>query len=128
MAHDIFGGGLDRDVDAMGERLEVEGRCPRIVQDDHRAGSVRGFHDRRNVLHLEGLRARRLGEHDPCLLGDEALDTCPDQGVVIDGGDAEPLQHIVAEAPVRAIDGVSDKNFVARRHEGKQRRRDGGKA
>ncbi len=31
VAADIFGAGLDRDVDAFLERLEIEWRCPGIV-------------------------------------------------------------------------------------------------
>ncbi len=34
----IFGGGLDRHIDAVGERLEVERRRPGVVQDHDRAG------------------------------------------------------------------------------------------
>ena len=37
MAADIFGGGLDRQVHAMLEGLEVQRRCPGIVDQDRRA-------------------------------------------------------------------------------------------
>ena len=73
MAADIFRRCLDRDIGAMGERLEIERRRPGIVENDHRSGSMRGLGDGRNVLHLECLRARRFGEHDLGLLGDESL-------------------------------------------------------
>ena len=73
MAADIFRRRLDRHVGAMGERLEIERRRPSVVENDHRAGCMRGLGDGRNVLHLESLRAGRFGEHDLRLLGDELV-------------------------------------------------------
>ena len=128
MTHDIFGGGLDRYVGAVRERLEIERRRPRVVQNDNSAARMRRLGDGRNVLHLEGLRAWRLGEHHFGVVGDELVDAGADQRIVIGGFDAEPLQHVVAEAPGGAIDAVGDQDLVTGRHEGEQRRGDGREA
>src|SRR5215510_3616206 len=71
VAGDELGRGLDRYIDPMREWLEEERRGPGVVEDHHDARVVGGLGDSRYVLHLESLRAWRLGEHDPRLLGDE---------------------------------------------------------
>ena len=43
MTDDIFGGGLDRDVDPVRERLEEERRRPGVVHDHHGACFMRGL-------------------------------------------------------------------------------------
>src|SRR5215471_11943619 len=58
MTADIFGCSLDGNICTVGKRLEVKRRCPGIVQNDHRAGSMGWSGDRRNVLDLERLRTR----------------------------------------------------------------------
>ncbi len=128
MADDIFGGGLDRDIDPVGERLEEQRRRPGIVHDDHGAGLMRGFGDRWDVLHLEALRAGRLGEHHLGPVAEQILDRRADQRVVINGSDAEPPQHVIAEAPRRLIDAVGDEHLVAARDESEQRGGDGRQA
>ena len=55
-------------------------------------------------------------------------DRAADQWVVIGGLDAEPLQHVIAEAPRRPIDAVRDEHLVAGRHESEQRGGDGRQA
>ena len=68
----------------MGERFEKQRRRPSVVEDDHGARGMRGLGDGRNVLHLEGLRARRFGEDDLRFLGDELLDARANERVVVD--------------------------------------------
>ena len=63
MAAEIFGAGLDRQIDAVIERAEIERRRPGIVHQHQRAFGVRGRGDRRDVLHLEAQRAGRFDEH-----------------------------------------------------------------
>ena len=128
MATDIFRRRLNGHVGTMGERLEIERRRPSIVENDHRAGSVRGLGDGRDVLHFESLRAGRFGENDFRLLGDELCDVGTDAGVVIGDRDAEPLQHVVAKSPRRTIDAVHDEQLVARGKESEKRGGDGRKA
>jgi hypothetical protein len=62
VAADVLRDRLDRDVDAERERLEVERRGPGVVEEDQRARGVRDLGDRRDVLDLEGERARALAE------------------------------------------------------------------
>ena len=63
MAGEIFGAGLDRDVDAMGVGREEERRRPGVVDDDAGAARVRNLGDRGNILDFERLRAGRFGQH-----------------------------------------------------------------
>ena len=53
MAADIFGAGLDRQVDAFFQRLEIERARPGVVHQHQRAVLVRDRGDGRDVLHLE---------------------------------------------------------------------------
>ena len=53
MAPDIFCGGLDRQVDAMGQRLEIDRRRPAVVDHHGDAARLGQFGDRRHVLNLE---------------------------------------------------------------------------
>ena len=97
MAGRIFRRGVDRDVDAMVERAEIERRRPGVVHHDDRAACMRGLGDRRNVLHLERVGARRFGEHDLGVRLHQRGDAGADMRVVILDLDAEPLQHRVGE-------------------------------
>ncbi len=63
MAGEIFGAGLDREIDAALMRREEQRRRPGVVHDDADAARVRDLGDGRNVLHFEALRARRLDQH-----------------------------------------------------------------
>ena len=112
----------------MREGLEVEGRGPGVVGDDHGSGRVRGFSDRRQVLDLEGDRARALAEHDPGLGPDQLSDAMADQGVVVGGLDAEAAQRVVGEASGRGVDGIDDEQVVAGLEQGQEGRGDGGLA
>ena len=58
MADDVLSGGLDRDVDAVGERLEEVSTRPCVVHGDDRARIVCHLGDRRDVHDLEGQRTR----------------------------------------------------------------------
>ena len=65
VADDVFGRGVDRDIDPVLERAEQVGRGPGVVHQDLGASLVRRGRDRRHVLHLEGQRARRFAVDDP---------------------------------------------------------------
>ena len=64
MAADVFGRGVDRHVDAVLERAEQVGRAPGVVHQHLGAVAVRHRGDRRDVLHLEGQRARQFAIDD----------------------------------------------------------------
>src|SRR5215467_10523470 len=57
-----LGRSLDRHIGAMSEGFEKERRRPGVVDDHDRARLMRSLGDRRNVLHLESLRAWGFGE------------------------------------------------------------------
>ena len=63
VAADIFGRRLHRQIDAMSERVEMQGRCPGVVHNDGGAALMCDLRDRRNVLHLERKRAGTFQEH-----------------------------------------------------------------
>ncbi len=54
----IFGRGMDGNVHAEIERLEVKRGGPRIVHHDDGAALVRFFNDGRNILHFKRVRRR----------------------------------------------------------------------
>ena len=60
VAGEIFGSGLDREVDAVGVRREEQRRRPGVVEDDAGAAGVRSLGDRRNILHFERLGTGNL--------------------------------------------------------------------
>ncbi len=113
MATDIFGAGLDREVDAFLECAEIERRCPGIVHQHDRAAGMGGSGNRRDVLHFERQRARRLDEHCAGVGLDQCVDAAADQRIVVGGGDAVAFEQAVAELARRQIDAVGHQDVVA---------------
>ena len=66
-----------------------------------------------------------LGEHHLGVGLEQLLDAGANQRIVIGGLDPEPLQHVVAEPPRRAVDAVGDEHMVSRREKGEEGRGDG---
>ena len=128
MAAEIFRAGLDRNVGATLVRREEQGRRPGIVHQHHRAAGMGHLGDGRDVLHLEALRAGRLGEHGCGVRPHQRADVAADQRVVIGGLDAEALEYGVAVLACRAVDGIGHQQVVAGLQAGLQRDHDGGKA
>ena len=81
---------------------------------------MRGRGDRGNVLDLERLRARRLGEHDLGVGPHQGGDAFADCGIVVGGLDPHPLQSHVGERARRPINGIGHQHVIAgaqRRHQ-----------
>ncbi len=74
---------------------------------------MRGFSQGRHVLHLECLRAGRLGEYHLGLVGDQLGNTGTDDRIVIRRFYTEPPQYVVAEPARRTIDGIGYEDLVA---------------
>ena len=90
MPADVLGHGLDHDVDAVGERIEVKGAGPGVVHEDNGTVPVCGRGDCRDVRYFEGMGPRSLGI-DRHRLGPEHLgDAGPDRGIEIGHLDPEP--------------------------------------
>jgi hypothetical protein len=87
---------------------ETQRRGPGIVEHDERAFGVRDCRDRGHILHFEGKRARRLGEHQPRVRSEFAFDGRARQRIVVTHFDAEELELVVAEASRRTIDRIGD--------------------
>ena len=128
MADDVFRRRLDRNVDAVLERLVEDAGAPGVVDDHDRARRVRRFGDGRHVGHFEGEGARRLDIDDPRALIDQFGDAAADQGIEIGGLDAEPAEEAVAEAPRGAVDVVRHQDTVAGLDEGEDGGVDRGQA
>ncbi len=134
----VFGRRLDRDIDAVPERLEVmdppgvvhhhldaPGGLPRRAMRMR----MRRARDRRDVLHLEGVAARAFGVHDRGVRAQQRGDAGPvDQRIVETRLDAEPLQHALGEIARRAVDAVRHQQVVAGLQERQQRRGHRGEA
>ena len=123
MAAEIFGAGVNRQIDAEVERAEIERRRPGIVHQHQRALGMRGFGDGGDVLHLEAERARRFGEHHARVRLHQCGNAAADQWIVIGGRHAEPGQDLVAESARRSIGAVGDEHMLARAHHRKNRGR-----
>ena len=104
---------LDLHVHAVLERAEVERRGPRVVQDHERAAVARRGGDRRDVLDLERLRARRLEVHHPGVRTDQGGDPRADQRVVEGDVHAEAREDQRAELARRAVDRVGHQKVVS---------------
>ena len=122
---DVFGSGLNRQVDAFGECLEVQRRRPGVVHQDGQAALVRSGGDGGNVLHFQGLRARRLDEDRARVRPEHAGDAGADQRIVIGRLDPEPGQHAVAERAGGAVGAVGDEKVLPALECRQQRGRDG---
>ena len=105
-------------------RREEQGRRPGVVHQHDQVARMRHRCDRRNVLHLEGERAGRLGEHRTRIRLEQARDVCAEQRIVVGRLDAEFLQHAVAEIPRRPVDRVRYQQVIAGLQAGEQRNRD----
>jgi hypothetical protein len=108
-------------------RREQQRRRPGVVHEHDRAVPVRRRGDRRDVLHLEGLRTRGLGEHRRRVRPQQRLDAGAERRVVIGRRDAEGLEHAVAELARRPVDRIRYEEVVAGLEAGHQGERDRGK-
>ena len=123
MAANILGRGMDRHVDPMLERAEEVRGAPGVVHQHLGAVPVGDCRDRRNVLHLEGQRARRLAIDDFGVGLDQLADALADQRIVIGRLDSAFLQNTLAEIARRPIGRVDHQAMVAGAQQGLQWRR-----
>ncbi len=130
MADDVFGGGVDRHVDAVLKRRKQPRRGPGVVHQHRGAAVVRYRRNRRHVLHLEGQRARRFDIDDFGVGPHQPGDALADQRVVIGRLDTAAGQHIVAEIARRPVHRIDHQHVVAglqaRLQRGGDRRQPGG--
>ena len=84
--------------------------------------------DRRNVLHAERERPRRLSEHESRVRPEVTLDRGARQGIVVRNFDAETSQVVVAEAARGSVDSVGDESVVAGLEQREQRQRGRGES
>lgn len=113
MARGIFGGGVNGDIDAEIERLEIKRRRPGIVHGHHAIMPVSDVSDQPDILNLEGVGTRRFQMHELRIWSDKRLDASPDRGIVILHLHAQLLQHGVAETAGGEIDGINDQRMIA---------------
>ena len=110
MARRVFGRRVDRDIDAVIERAEEEGRGPGVVH--HHIGThgmgLRG--NGRNILHLEGARAWSLHKNNPRVLSHLRGNARTDTGIVELVLDSKTCQHAFAAGAGRAVHPVGSSN------------------
>ncbi len=82
---------------------------------------MRGRGDGGDVLHVEGLRSRRLDQYRARVGADQGADAGADGGVVIGRLDAHPPEHRVAIMARRLIGGVGDEEVIAGADGGRDR-------
>ena len=128
VAADVLRAGVQRDVRAACKRRKAQRRRPRVVEHHQRALGVRDFGNCRDVLHFEGERSGRLGEHDARVLSELALDRRARQRIVVAHFDTEALELIVAEAPRRTVHRIGDEHVIAGARRAEERQRDGGES
>ena len=101
------------DIAAMGEDVEVAPARPGVVDDNERAGFMRGLGDRRHVLHFHRLRVRAFAIDDARRGTNEGRDGSAQQRVIIFDDDAPVLEQRVAEGAHRRIDAVYHQEMIA---------------
>ena len=114
-----------------GRAAEEERARPGVVHQHDRALGMRRRGDRRDVLHLEGERARCFGEHSARIRLHQKGDAIAGARIVIGRRHAVARQHGVAECARRAVDAVGHQQVVAglqhREQRDRNRREAGGR-
>ena len=119
---DIFGAGLNDEVDAMVERTEKKRGGPGIIHEHDRAFVVRGLRDRVDILNLEGKRAWRF-QIDSTRVGlNQRGDLGADYWIVESCIDAKAWEDLLAEGPCRPVRGIGHEQMVAGFDDRQQRR------
>ena len=89
---------------------------------------MRGRHDRRDVLHLEGQRAGRLADDEAGLVAQALGDAPADARLVEFDLDVPAPDGLAQEAPDRSVDAVGDQHVPAGIRLGQDRQGHRGKA
>ena len=113
VAGEIFGAGVNREIDSMRMGREEQGRRPGVVEDNADIFLMRGGGDGGHILHLHRLRAGRLQQHRRRLRPDQLRNVAADLRIVIIRGHAKALENCVAEGAGRLIGGIDDENMRA---------------
>ena len=113
VAADIFGAGLDREINAEIKRPVIERARPGIVHQHNRALGMGGVGDGGNILHLETQRARRFEKHGTGVLAHERCNRGPGEGIEIRRGHAIAGQDLVTKTARRPVHAISDEDMVA---------------
>ena len=124
MPADIFGRGLNADVDALIQRAVKQRGRPGVVVDHERAACMRDGSDRGNIGHFERLRAGRFDQYRPGVRPEQFGDACADHGIEIGGFDAVAREQSVAEISRGAVGIVADQEMIAGLQHRKQGRGD----
>src|SRR5436190_22247642 len=113
MAADIFGGGLDRNIDAILKSAKEQRRGPGIVYYHQRAARMRLVGDRRHILYFECEGAGRLYKHGPRSRLKQLHNAGADHGIVIARRESAALEPGIEELACGMIDAIADQQVVA---------------
>ena len=115
MADQVFGAGLNGDIDTKLQRFEQHPRRPGVV--DHNDGfwsdAAHRRNDRRNIMNFHGDGTGGFEEHHAGVRLYQTGDIAADERVEPAGGDAEFGEDFGAEILGRFIGGVGHQNMVA---------------
>ena len=127
MTADVFGEGLDRDIDAKVQRLQNMARTPGVVDQAQDSPAPGEGGKGRHILHFEAERAGAFQEDQPGPWPYQRLDLIGRKGrVIVPGRDAEPGKGAVAEPAGRLVGRIGHQEFVASFEHSEQGTSDGG--
>src|SRR5580704_17400349 len=95
MSADIFGAGLDREVNPLFQLAEIKRARPGVIHENQGACGMYGSCNGWNVLDLERERARRLDEYGTGVRFHQLGDIGADHRIVIRRVDPEELKQEV---------------------------------
>src|SRR5882724_2917111 len=128
MSADVFGKGLHSDVNAVSEGVEINSRCPSVVENDECAVFMRDSSDGRNVLDFQANGAGAFAPDEPRILLQQRTDFCADRRRIETDLDAESLQEFDREFAIGVVNAFGNENVVARFEKREVDQRDGGLA
>ena len=115
MADQIFGAGLNGDIDTKLQRFKQHARRPGVVDHNDGFGSDATYRrdDRRNIMDFHGDGAGGFEEHHAGVRLHQTGDIAADERVEPAGGNAEFGENFRTEILGRLIGGVGHQNMVA---------------
>ena len=115
---EVLGTGLHGQIHTVVQRIEQQGRGPRVVDRRKQSALAGHGHDCRHVLHLKGARPRRLHEDQAGVVAHKLIDGLPHQRIVERGADTALCQRALAVIACGSIHAVGHEQMIAGRQKG----------
>ena len=116
VTNQIFGASLNRNVDAVRQRVKQNTGRPGVVDHDDRLGRFSAYrcHNCRNILHFHRDRSRRLQEYNTGIGLHQFTDFTADAVIEPAGGNLQLSENFSTEVLRRFIDRAAHQYVVAR--------------